>query len=96
MKAQSSGEAALHMFSEHLFMRTPLECFNIILKKSSKGKLPEKYKIPNFWLIAFHETHTRLTQLYNLFITDPTQIPQWFFNGITFLLLKSDETNNPK
>ena len=36
MKAQSSGEAALHMFSEHLFMRTPLECFNIILKKSSK------------------------------------------------------------
>ena len=45
------------------------------LKKSSKWKSPETDKIFNFWLNAFHETHTRLTQLYNLIITDPNQIP---------------------
>ena len=66
------------------------------LRKCSKWKSPGKDKIPNFWLNAFHETHTRLTQLYNLVITDPKQIPQWFVNGITYLLPKSDETNNPK
>ena len=33
------------------------------LKKSSKWKSPGKDKIPNFWLNAFHEIHTRLTQL---------------------------------
>ena len=64
------------------------------LKKSSKWKSPGKDKIPNFWLNAFHETHTRLTQLYNLIITDPKQIPQWLVNSITYLLPKSDETNN--
>ena len=52
--------------------------------------------MPNFWLNAFHETHTRLTQLYDLIITDPKQIPQWLVNGITYFLPKSDETNNPK
>ena len=33
------------------------------LKKSSKYKSPGKDQIPNFWLNAFHETHTRFTQL---------------------------------
>ena len=66
------------------------------LKKSSKWKSPGKDKIPNFWLNAFHENHTRLTQLYSLIITDPKQIPQWLVNGITYVLPKSDETNNPK
>ena len=59
-------------------------------------EIARKNKIPNFWLNAFHETHTRLTQLYNLVITDPKQIPTWLVNGITYLLPESDETNNPK
>ena len=66
------------------------------LQKSSKWKSPGKDKIPNFWLNAFHETQTRLTQLYNLVISDPKQIPKWFIKGITNLLPESDETNNPK
>ena len=73
-----------------------LEDLKHALKKSSKWKWPRKDKIPNFWLNVFHETHTRLTQLYNLIITNPKQIPQWLVNGITYLLPKSDETNNPK
>ena len=66
------------------------------LQKSGKWKSPGKDKIPNFWFSAFHEAHTRLTQLYNLVITGAKQIPQWLANGITYLLPKSDETNNPK
>ena len=48
-----------------------LEDLKQALKKSSKWKSPGKDKIHNFRLNAFHETHTRLTQLYNLVITDP-------------------------
>ena len=73
-----------------------LEDLKHALKKSSKWKLPGKDKILNFWLNAFHETHTRLTQLYNFIITDQKQISQWLVNGITYLLPGSDETNNPK
>ena len=73
-----------------------LEDIKHALKNSSKWKSLGKNKIPNFWLNAFHETHTRLTQIYNLVITDPKQIPQWLVNGISYLLPKSDETNNPK
>ena len=47
-------------------------------------------------LSVFHEAHTRLRQLYNLVITDQKQIPQWLVSGITYLLPKSDEINNPK
>ena len=53
-----------------------LEDLKHALKKSSKWKSPEKDKIPNFWINTFHETQTRLTQLYNLVITDSKQIPQ--------------------
>ena len=66
------------------------------LKKSSKWKSSRKNKILNFWLNAFYETHTRLTHLYNLVITDPKKIPQWLVSGIIYLIPKSDETNNPK
>ena len=58
-----------------------LEDLKHALKKSSKWKSSGKDKIPNFWLNAFHETHTRLTQLYNLVITDPKQITQ--HNGLS-------------
>ena len=54
-----------------------LEDLKHALKKSSNWKSPGKDKIPNFWLNAFHETRIRLTQLYNLVITDPKQISQW-------------------
>ena len=73
-----------------------LEDLKHALKKSSKWKSPGKDKIPNFWFNVFHETHSRLTQLYNLIITDTMQIPQRLVNGITYLLPKSDETDSPK
>ena len=76
--------------------RVPLRILNMLRKKYSKWKSTEKHKILTVWLNAFHETHTRLTQLYNLIITDPKQILQWLVNGFTYLSPKSDETNNPK
>ena len=73
-----------------------LDDFKHALKISSKWKLPGKDKIPNFWLNSFHEIHTRLTQLYNLVITDRKPILQWLVSGMTCLLPKSNETSNPK
>ena len=66
------------------------------LKKWSKWKPSGKNKVPNFLVNASHEIHTRLTNLYNLVITNQKQVPQWLVNGITYLLPKSDDTYNPK
>ena len=49
---------------EQEWSKITLEDLKHALKKSSKWKLPGKYRIPNFWLNVFHETHTRLTQVY--------------------------------
>ena len=56
---------------EQEWSKITLENLKHILKKSSKRKLPGKDKIRSFCLNVFHETHTRLTQLYNLITTDP-------------------------
>ena len=72
-----------------------LDDFKHVRKVSSKWELPGKDKIPN-WLNSFHEIHTRLTQLYNLVITDQKPILQWLVSGITCLLPKSNETSNSK
>ena len=84
------------ILKEQKWIDVTLKHLKHALKNSSKWKSPGKDKIPNIWLNAFHETHTRLTQLCNLVITDPMQILKWFVNGITYLLPESDETNNPK
>ena len=68
------------------------------LKKSSKWKSPGKDKIPNFWINAFHETHIRSTQLYNLVITDqskyhnglPTASPTYYLNLMRLIIPKTN------
>ena len=73
-----------------------LDDLQFAFRKSSKWKTPGKDKIPNFWLSNLSSTHEKLTTLYNNIILEPDTTPSWLVNGITFLLPKSDETNNPK
>ena len=86
----------MNNWSKQEWSKITLEDNKHALKKSSKWKSPGKDKTPNFWLNAFHETHTRLIQHFILVINDSKQIGIWVVNGNNYLLPKSDETNNPK
>ena len=66
------------------------------LKKSHKWKSPGMDQIPNFWLDTLSSTHMQLAINFNNVMKDPTLAPKWFCQGITYLLPKSKDTENPK
>ena len=66
------------------------------LRKAQKWKSPGIHKVPNFWLNTFDSIHENMTDCFNTGITIPETNPQWFTQGITNLLHKSNETNIPK
>ena len=66
------------------------------LAKANKWKCPGIDKIPNFWLNVLTETHVEMAQQYNDMMKHPNKCPKWLVQGWTYLLPKSDETQNPK
>ena len=73
-----------------------LEELQTALAKSQKWKSPGLDMIPNFWLNSFTNTHDALVNAYSDIMNNPENAPQWFSQGITYLLAKTEETNNPK
>ena len=73
-----------------------VEEINEALKKSHKWKSPWMDQIPNFWLDTLSSTHTQLAVNFNNVMKDPTLALMWFCQGITYLLPKSKDTENPK
>jgi len=58
-------------------------------------KTPGKDQITNFWLKHLPATHRQIAALFNkLFEED--QIPEWLTAGVTFLIKKNENTENPK
>ena len=66
------------------------------LKKSYKWKSPGMDQIPNFWLDTLSSTHAQLAINFSNVMKDPKLAPKWFCQGITYLLPKSSNTENPK
>ena len=66
------------------------------LKKSHKWKSPGLDKLPNFWLSILTSTHRVLTHTLSQIMKNPEEIPEWLAKGITYLLPKVSETNNPR
>ena len=66
------------------------------LRKARKWKSPGIDKVPNFWLNTFDFIHENMTNCLSRAITSPETNRQWFKQGITYLLPKSNETNIPK
>ena len=62
------------------------------LRKAQKWKSPGIDKVLN----SLDSIHENITKCYNRAITNPETNPQWFTQGITYLLPKSNETNIPK
>ena len=61
------------------------------LRKAQKWKSPGIAKIPNFWLNNFDSIHENMTSCFNKAITNPEINPQWFTQGVTYLLPKSND-----
>ena len=66
------------------------------LRKAQKWKSPGIDNVPNFWLNTLDSIHENITNCYNRAATNPERNPQWFTQGITYLLPKSKETIIPK
>ena len=63
------------------------------------NKAPSEEEIHSFWEKIWSDSKTHNSQapwIEKLSKKIPKQIPQWLVNGITYLLPKSDETNNPQ
>ncbi|CAI9715279.1 Hypothetical predicted protein [Octopus vulgaris] len=86
----------LYSLEEQKWEGVKVEDVRSALRRSSKWKSPGKDKIPNFWLNDFPESHELLTELYNDVLQHPSRMPAWLVDGLTFLLPKSEETNEPK
>jgi hypothetical protein len=66
------------------------------LSKTHNCKYPGSNQIPNYWLKTFPATHSYITKFINIIIEEPKQTPDWLTTGITYLLPKSGDTNEPK
>jgi len=50
----------------------------------------------NFWLKQLTSLHPELANAYNNILKNPEQSPEWLTEGVTFLIPKSEDTENPK
>ena len=66
------------------------------LAKSQKWKSPGVDQIPNFCLYSLTPIHDPLAHCLTNIMQNPDMTPDWLTEGITYLLPKSQETNNSK
>ena len=66
------------------------------LKKLHKRKSLGLRKLRNFWLNILTTKHKVLTHTLLQTTKIPEEIPKWLAKGITYLLPKKSEPNNPK
>ena len=66
------------------------------LAKSQKWKSAGHDRIPNFWLHHLSVSHEILAKKLSELIAEPEKIPTWLTRGLTYLLPKSSDTENPK
>ena len=58
-------------------------------------KAPGRDQIPNFWLKQLTATHRHIAAIFNKLIEEH-QILEWLMAGVTFLIPKNENTENPK
>jgi hypothetical protein len=65
------------------------------LRTTLNWKAPGRDQIPNFLLKQLTSTHKHIAGLFNKLIEED-QIPEWLTPGVTFLIPKNENTDNPK
>lgn len=67
-----------------------------VIKKLPNWKAPGPDQIQNFWYKKFNCVHQKLTQLINGVIYDPTKMPVFLTEGVTYLIPKDvQNTKDP-
>ena len=64
------------------------------LRTTLNWKTPGRDQIPNFWLKQLTTTHKHIAAIFNK-LTEEDQIPKWLTAGVTFLIPKNANTENP-
>jgi hypothetical protein len=67
------------------------EALRTMLNRKALGR----DQIANFWLKQLKATHKHVAALFNKLIEED-QIPEWLTAGVTFLIPKNENTENPK
>ena len=65
------------------------------LRSTLNWKAPVKDQISNFWLKQLTKTHKYMAALF-IKLIEEGPIPEWLTSGITFLIPKNGNTENPK
>jgi hypothetical protein len=65
------------------------------LRTKLNWKAPGRVQIANFWLKQLTATHKHIAALFNILIEED-QIIEWLTAGVTFLIPKDENTDNPK
>ena len=89
-------EERMREIEEQGWIEISVNELGIALGKSHKWKSPGIDRIPNFWLNALSVLHKPLADCMNDIMNHPNTIPEWLTEGITYLLPKTQETENPK
>ena len=66
------------------------------INKRSNWKSTRIDKVTNFWLKHLISIHEDMAKAYIYNNENPTDVPDWIEEGLTYLLLKTEETKNPK
>jgi hypothetical protein len=66
-----------------------------LIAKTLNWKAPGPDGINNVWVERFTATHSYLTHYFNQFMKDAGNIPDFLVQGITYLLPKSRDCEDP-
>jgi hypothetical protein len=65
------------------------------LRTTLNWKAPGRDQIPNFWLKQLTATHKHIAAIFNKLIEEDS-ILEWLMAGVTYLIPKNKNTENPK
>ena len=99
-KFQHNGEAGWikNQYQQNPSMEWSPICAKDIaeaLRTTLNWKAPGRDKIPNFWLKQLTATHRHIAAIFNKLIEED-KTPEWLRAGVTFLITKNENTENPK
>ena len=66
------------------------------IRETRNWKSPGIDNVPNFWLKNCETLHEDIARCYNKIVKESNENPLWLTQGVTYLLPKAQETNNPK
>ena len=66
------------------------------VNKSYEWKPSGMDKIPNFWISSLYKGYEKLASLLSEIVESPDAAPKWLSEGITYILPKTKDTENPQ